>query len=272
MNFTFFTSFIKMEKSLTNLCIKHLPSNFEKQDLVRLCNPFGMIRSAKIMFDLKTGKSKEFGFVRFESPFSAALALEKLNGSWVSKNKFNPLNNKDEIKSKRIFVSYAVSDENTGNSSNEIIVSSLPLFYIKKDIYDLFSKYGKIVSIQMLNDSSRNRYHGKAIITYETSKEAGDALKNLNNIKLSDDSWPLFIQFTNNSSNKNNKNQISDLEIETLAKQSNTFMNSGISIQKPLKKESSSVFQIKNNNINDEEYLRNEQFRTLMFKIIAEEY
>ena len=37
------------------------------------------------MFDLKTGKSKEFGFVCFESHLSAAYAKDKLNGKWISK-------------------------------------------------------------------------------------------------------------------------------------------------------------------------------------------
>lgn len=264
-----------MEKSQTNLCIKHLPTDFEKQDLVSLCYQFGMIRSAKIMFDLKTGRSKGFGFVRFESPFSAALALEKLNGTWVSKKKYNPLNHKEEINSNKIFVSYAVSDENTGNSSNKIIVSSLPLFYVKKDIYDLFSKYGKIESIEMLNDAMRNRYHGKAIITYKTNKEAEEALKNLNNIKLSDDSWPLFIQFIHNPKQESIRKS-NDVTIEDLTRESNAFLNSGIRIQRPIKNKPSFVSkenQVKKNiEDDDDEYYRNEQFKTLMFKIIAEEY
>lgn len=261
-----------MIKSKTNLCIKHLPSDFEKQDLIRLCSQFGSIRSAKIMFDLKTGISKEFGFIRFESPLSAALALEKLNGLWISKKTLNPADYKANNECKKISVSYAKSDENTGKKSNEIKVSSLPLYFVKEDIYDLFSKYGKIVSIEMINDTKRNRYHGRAIITYRTNEEAEFALKSLNNIKLSDDSWPLFIQFENKSQKKENKCINND---EKSSDDSDSFaINSEIKIQRPRNNESMVQKKIITENFDneDEDFYKKEQYDTFMFKLIAEEY
>ncbi|KAK8895138.1 hypothetical protein M9Y10_023580 [Tritrichomonas musculus] len=264
-----------MKSNFTNLCIKNLPLNFEKQDLVSLCNQYGIIKSAKIMFDLKTGKSKGFGFVRYQSKFSAALAKEKLNGIWISKDNFNKICIR-ENKGKKIYVSYAISEENPGDTCNEIIVSSLPLFYKRKDIYDLFSGYGKITSIEMINDSEKKMFHGKALISYETNDGAINALKSLNNIKLSDDSWPLYIQFQNTNADKIEKPQ------KSIEKNEKRFMNPnsylvmyGIEIQKPDRKKLESDMHINTKkileNANNEEMYRNMQLENYMFKSIAED-
>lgn len=261
-----------MKSSLTNLCFKNLPSDFEKQDLIFLCKQYGFIQNAKIMFDLKTGKSKGLGFVCFESPFSATIAKEKLNGTWISKNFLYQNDYKANNHSKKISVSYAITKENKGKVSNSIIVSSLPLFYRKKEIHDLFSKYGEIMTIHMIIDSKRKAYHGKAIIVYRTSIEAENASKHLNNIKLTNDSWPLFIQFYDKSNqiitDKNGRSPT-----EENASLDNCF---GVEIKKPLKKERIFDFHLINEKIiqekiNDENFCRDQEMELFMFKMIAEE-
>ena len=62
-----------------NLFIYHLPVTVSDTDLITLFEPFGVIESAKVFIDKSTGKSKGFGFVSYQSPESAALAIEKMN-------------------------------------------------------------------------------------------------------------------------------------------------------------------------------------------------
>jgi polyadenylate-binding protein len=50
------------------------------EDLKKFFSNYGAITSAIVMKD-QSGKSKGFGFVNFQSPDSAAAAVEKLNGT-----------------------------------------------------------------------------------------------------------------------------------------------------------------------------------------------
>lgn len=57
--------------------------NFKtKEDLLRSTfEQFGAVRSAKIVLDRDTKKSKGYGFIEMESDADAKLAIENLDGS-----------------------------------------------------------------------------------------------------------------------------------------------------------------------------------------------
>lgn len=84
----FFVRSAERERSphFTNVYVKNLPETFSDEDLKQLFEPHGTITSSVVMKD-SNGKSRCFGFVNFESPESAATAVEKLNGSLVSDDK-----------------------------------------------------------------------------------------------------------------------------------------------------------------------------------------
>lgn len=54
-------------------------------DLKTLFMPFGEVVSAKVFIDKQTGKSKGFGFVSYNSPGDAQIAIEKMNGFRIDK-------------------------------------------------------------------------------------------------------------------------------------------------------------------------------------------
>lgn len=49
-------------------------------DMFHLFSPFGNLISVRIMVEKDTGRSRGFGFVSFDNPESAALAIKELNG------------------------------------------------------------------------------------------------------------------------------------------------------------------------------------------------
>lgn len=51
--------------------------------MYELFRPFGNLLSVRIMVEKETGRSRGFGFVSYDSPESAALAINKLNGCAV---------------------------------------------------------------------------------------------------------------------------------------------------------------------------------------------
>jgi len=70
----------------TNVYVKNFPETYTEEDLKKLFNTYGTITSAVVMKE-EDGKSRCFGFVNFESPDSAATAVERLNGTTINNDK-----------------------------------------------------------------------------------------------------------------------------------------------------------------------------------------
>jgi CUG-BP- and ETR3-like factor len=63
-----------------NLFIFHIPNHFTNLDMYHLFCKYGTLLSVRIMVEKDTGRSRGFGFVSYDSPESAALAIKELNG------------------------------------------------------------------------------------------------------------------------------------------------------------------------------------------------
>ena len=63
-----------------NLFIYHLPQEFNDAALASTFVPFGNVLSAKVFIDRQTLQSKCFGFVSYDNPDSARLAIQVMNG------------------------------------------------------------------------------------------------------------------------------------------------------------------------------------------------
>jgi RNA recognition motif-containing protein len=61
----------------------NLSYNFSKSDLEALFAPFGDVRSADVIMDRDTGRSKGFGFVEMADSGDAQKAIQALNDSMV---------------------------------------------------------------------------------------------------------------------------------------------------------------------------------------------
>lgn len=67
-----------------NLFIFHIPNHFTNLDMYQLFCPYGTLLSVRIMVEKDTGRSRGFGFVSYDNPESAAVAIKELNGFAVS--------------------------------------------------------------------------------------------------------------------------------------------------------------------------------------------
>jgi RNA recognition motif-containing protein len=52
-------------------------------DMYHLFSPFGNLLSVRIMVEKESGRSRGFGFVSYDSPDAAAIAIKELNGYTV---------------------------------------------------------------------------------------------------------------------------------------------------------------------------------------------
>jgi RNA recognition motif-containing protein len=69
-----------------NLFIFHIPNHFTNLDMYNLFIQYGQLLSVRIMVEKDSGRSRGFGFVSYDSPDAAALAIKELNGFAVSHN------------------------------------------------------------------------------------------------------------------------------------------------------------------------------------------
>jgi len=69
------------------LIVLNLPRDFDEQSLMELFQIHGNVSTCVLVMDEKNGQSKGFGFVDMEHDEEARIAIEKLHGSKIKKNK-----------------------------------------------------------------------------------------------------------------------------------------------------------------------------------------
>ncbi|EAL61727.1 RNA-binding region RNP-1 domain-containing protein [Dictyostelium discoideum AX4] len=71
----------------SNLFVYNIPNYFSDNDLLGLFQQYGIVVSAKVYVDKNTGVSKGFGFVSYDNPASANLAISNLHGQMMAGKK-----------------------------------------------------------------------------------------------------------------------------------------------------------------------------------------
>jgi RNA recognition motif-containing protein len=66
-----------------NIYVGNLPYSTGNDELKELFAQFGAVKSAKIIIDRETNRSKGFGFVEMESSDDAKTAIEELDGKEI---------------------------------------------------------------------------------------------------------------------------------------------------------------------------------------------
>ena len=69
------------------LIVLNLPRDFSQTDLAVLFKAYGDVKVSNLVMDEGTSGSKGFGFVNMAQQQDAEIAIEKLHGSKVGKNK-----------------------------------------------------------------------------------------------------------------------------------------------------------------------------------------
>ena len=63
-----------------NIYVGNLSYRVDDKDLAELFSKFGSVKSAKVIMDRETGRSKGFGFIEMETSIAGNEAIEALNG------------------------------------------------------------------------------------------------------------------------------------------------------------------------------------------------
>ncbi|GLD62278.1 ELAV-like protein 4 isoform X1, partial [Lates japonicus] len=125
------------DDSKTNLIVNYLPQNMTQEEFRSLFGSIGEIESCKLVRDKITGQSLGYGFVNYIDPKDAEKAINTLNGL--------------RLQTKTIKVSYARPSSASIRDAN-LYVSGLPKTMTQKELEQLFSQYGRIITSRILVD------------------------------------------------------------------------------------------------------------------------
>nr|XP_045006984.1 ELAV-like protein 4 isoform X3 [Jaculus jaculus] len=199
------------DDSKTNLIVNYLPQNMTQEEFRSLFGSIGEIESCKLVRDKITGEetyglartglgdsgqSLGYGFVNYIDPKDAEKAINTLNGL--------------RLQTKTIKVSYARPSSASIRDAN-LYVSGLPKTMTQKELEQLFSQYGRIITSRILVDQVTGVSRGVGFIRFDKRIEAEEAIKGLNGQKPSGATEPITVKFANNPSQKSSQALLSQL-------------------------------------------------------------
>uniref|UniRef100_A0A3Q4GTL3 ELAV like neuron-specific RNA binding protein 2 n=1 Tax=Neolamprologus brichardi TaxID=32507 RepID=A0A3Q4GTL3_NEOBR len=169
-----------VEDSKTNLIVNYLPQNMTQEELKSLFGSIGEIESCKLVRDKIT------------------VSLYSLCYEWVM----------DGLTC--LCVSYARPSSASIRDAN-LYVSGLPKTMTQKELEQLFSQYGRIITSRILVDQVTGVSRGVGFIRFDRRVEAEEAIKGLNCQKPPGATEPITVKFANNPSQKTSQALLSQL-------------------------------------------------------------
>uniref|UniRef100_A0A6G1SN55 Protein alan shepard n=1 Tax=Aceria tosichella TaxID=561515 RepID=A0A6G1SN55_9ACAR len=165
--------------SKTNLYIRGLNPDTSDSDLYTLCNRFGSIVSTKAILDKSTNKCKGYGFVDFDNPASAEMAVT-------------------ELQKQGILVHMAKQQE---ADPTNLYIANLPLTMTESDLENLLQPYGQVVSTRILINQNRQP-RGVGFARMETKEQCDSIIALLNGQVIKGSKEPLLVKFADGANKK----------------------------------------------------------------------
>nr|XP_010912956.1 polyadenylate-binding protein 7 [Elaeis guineensis] len=165
----------------TNLYIKNLDWDITDNILHDKFSKYGKVISAVVMKD-QDGKSRGFGFVSFEVPEHAKMALEAMNGSKLgSKSLYVGHAQKKAEREKLLRLQFL---ENHGRhfkgiQGSNVYVKNLDDSVADEALREYFAGCGKIISTKVMHDKN-GLSRGFGFVCFSSPKEASNAVAKLN--------------------------------------------------------------------------------------------
>jgi polyadenylate-binding protein len=178
----------ELRKLVNNVYFKNVPSDMKVDEVRKLFEPFGEIKSLVLM----KNEIGQYGFVCFDDPKNiskeygpecANKAIEALNEKEISENNklfLRPALKKAdrEMIKKKEFLRYQNSKKR-----NNLYIRNFPQHWGDAQLHDLFSQYGEIENIRMEKTKFGQCF---AFICYKEPDQASNAKQNLNGQNFED--------------------------------------------------------------------------------------
>ncbi|KAG0477313.1 hypothetical protein HPP92_014154 [Vanilla planifolia] len=155
-----------------NVFVKNLSESVDNVKLQEMFSRFGTILSCKVV--VHDGKSKGFGFVQFDSPESANVAIENLNGTLVD--------------GKQMYAGNFIKKVDRVLHNPEAKYTNLYMKNLDQDITEelielKFSEFGRIFNVKISKDDAGNS-RGFGFVNFENHESAKKAVEAMNGVQL----------------------------------------------------------------------------------------
>jgi len=189
-----------------HIFVGDLSNEVTDEALLQAFQTFGDVSEARVMWDMKTGRTRGYGFVAYRSQEGAVRAISEMDGEWLGSRQIrvNWANQKGQpsMAQSQAMVHAGVMPASmpaygqamvdpTKQQANyttvyngapmnvvTVYVGNLTPFTTNQDLHPLFTNFGNIVEIRYQQD------RGYAFIKYGTHDEAATAILNLNGYVL----------------------------------------------------------------------------------------
>ncbi|XP_016047075.1 polyadenylate-binding protein 1-like isoform X1 [Erinaceus europaeus] len=158
-----------------NIFIKNLEDSIDNKALYDTFSAFGNILSCKVVSD--DHGSRGFGFVHFETRESAQKAISTMNGMLLNDRKVFVGNFKSRREREAELGAQAMMFTN-------IYVKNLQVDVDEQGLQDLFSQFGKMLSVKVMRDSGGHS-RGFGFVNFEKHEEAQKAVMDMNGKEVS---------------------------------------------------------------------------------------
>lgn len=165
--------------SRTNLYIRGLNPNTTDKDLVNLCQPYGKIISTKAIVDEATNKCKGYGFVDFESPASAEVAVQALQAQGIQ----------------------AQMAKQQEQDPTNLYIANLPIYFTETNLENMFKDYGTVISTRILRKPD-GISRGVGFCRMECKEKCEQIVNQFNGKILPGCTDPLLVKFADGGNKK----------------------------------------------------------------------
>ncbi|XP_020576165.1 polyadenylate-binding protein 2-like isoform X2 [Phalaenopsis equestris] len=164
-----------------NVFVKNLSESVTEEELRKIFSEYGGTTSVVVMKELD-GKSKCFGFVNFENPDDAALAVQELNGKkFDDKEWFVGRAQKKSEREQELKERFDQSLKETAGKYQwvNLYLKNLDDSIGDETLKEVFSEFGIITSCKIMRDPN-GISKGSGFVAFSTPEEASRALTEMN--------------------------------------------------------------------------------------------
>jgi len=168
-------------KRFTNVYVKNFGDDLDEEKLQEMFEKHGKITSSKIMTD-DSGKSRGFGFVSYEEPEAAEVAVDELNGKEITPGRAiyvgraqKHAERQNELK--RRFEVLKMERQNRYQGVN-LYVKNLDETIDDERLRKEFQPYGTITSAKVMQEEGRSK--GFGFVCFSSPEEATKAVTEMN--------------------------------------------------------------------------------------------
>ncbi|KAL8710661.1 MAG: hypothetical protein Q9225_007257 [Loekoesia sp. 1 TL-2023] len=163
-----------------NLFVGNLSWNVDEEWLAREFEGIGEIKSARIVTDRESGRSRGFGYVEYVNPSDGVKAHKQMKDSIIDGRTIN-LDFADAKKDSKAAGGYQERSNKYGDQTNEpsttIFCANLAFGATEDDVSNAFGEHAPVTAVRIPTDMNTGQPKGFAYVQFSTIEEATTAFE-----------------------------------------------------------------------------------------------